>query len=102
VRVEIRPLFDEQVMAAELPIRKAAAKAVETLVAVKSFARLPAHKGLNFEKIHGMTLPETGDPIHSVRISRGARAFSILREGHTLVLVSLAVDHDGANRVGRG
>ena len=44
VRIEIRPVFDESVMAAELPIRKAAAKMLQTLQALDlpSFGPTPA------------------------------------------------------------
>src|SRR5690349_15495681 len=62
MRIEIRPAFDEAVMAAELPVRKAAAKMLLTLQQL-DLAQLWTHPGLNFEKLHGMIEPVTGEQL---------------------------------------
>lgn len=97
MRVEIRPAFDKDVMAAELPIRKAAAKMLQTLVQF-DLAQLWTHPGLNFEKLHGMVEPSTGEQLYSLRVTQSARAITCLIEGPTIVLVSLHTQHDRAYR----
>ena len=67
VTIEIRA-FDKAVMAAELPVRKAAAK---MLVLLQSLD-LPEqwkHPGLNFVKLHGMIDPNTGRQLYSLRVT---------------------------------
>jgi len=49
MRIEIRPRFDEEVMASELPIRKAVAKTVKLLQGMTAINRLRDHQGLNFK-----------------------------------------------------
>ena len=97
MRVEIRPVFDAAVMAAELPIRKAAAKMLQLLQSL-DLPQLWAHPGLNFEKLHGMIEPTTGQQLYSLRLSGSARAITLLLNGPTIVLVSLHVQHDRAYR----
>lgn len=97
MRVEIRPSFDEAVMAAELPVRKAAAKMLQQLQSI-DLPQLWRHPGLNFEKLHGMIEPATGQQLYSLRITGSARAISCLISGPTIVLVSLHVQHDKAYR----
>jgi hypothetical protein len=97
VRIEIRPAFDEAVMAAELPVRKAACKMLQLLPAL-DLPQLWSHPGLNFEKLHGMIEPATGEQLCSLRVSSAARAIACLRKGPTVVLVSLHVQHDNAYR----
>jgi hypothetical protein len=58
MRVEIRPAFDEAVMAAALPTRKAAAKMLQPLQAL-DLPQLWSHTGLNFEKLQGMIEPSS-------------------------------------------
>jgi len=58
VRVEIRPAFDEAVRDAEIPVRKAAAKAIRLLHSL-DLQQLWIHPGLNFEKLHGFVEPNT-------------------------------------------
>jgi len=48
VKIEIRPAFDEAVMKAELPVRKAAANML-MLVQSLTLHQLWTHPGLNFE-----------------------------------------------------
>lgn len=97
MRIEIRPAFDDAVMAAELPIRKAAAKML-LLLQQLDLIQLWSHPGLNFEKLHGMIEPSTGQQLYSLRVSGSARAITCLLNGPTIVLVSLHVQHDKAYR----
>jgi hypothetical protein len=97
VRIEVRPAFDEAVMAAELPVRKAAAKMPQLLHAL-DLPQLWSHPGLHFEKLHGMIEPTSNEQLYSLRVSGAARAIACLRQGPILVLVSLHVQHDKAYR----
>lgn len=97
MKIEIRPGFDEAVMAAELPIRKAAAKTVQLLQSL-DLVQLWSHSGLNFEKLHGMIEPSTGQQLFSLRISGSARAIACLLNGPTIVLICLHIQHDKAYR----
>ncbi|HEY7745288.1 MAG TPA: hypothetical protein VIA07_03045 [Desulfuromonadales bacterium] len=97
MRIEIRPAFDEAVMAAELPVRKAAAKMLQLLQSL-DLPQLWTHPGLNFEKLHGMVEPTTGQQLYSLRVTGSVRAITCLLKGTTLVLVSLHIQHDKAYR----
>lgn len=97
MRIEIRPAFDAAVMAAELPVRKAAAKMLQTLQAL-DLPQLWSHPGLNFEKLHGMIEPTTGLQLYSLRVTGSARAVTCLINGPTIILVSLHVQHDKTYR----
>lgn len=97
MRIEIRPAFDEAVMAAEPGVRKAAAKMLVLLQSL-DLPDLWKHPGLNFEKLHGMIEPGTGQQLYSLRVTGSARAVTCLLSGPTLVLVSLHVQHDKAYR----
>jgi len=97
VRIEVRPAFDEAVMAAEMPVRKAAAKML-LLVQSITLQELWNHPGLNFEKLHGMIEPNSGEQLYSLRVTGSSRAISCLIKGPTIVLVSLHPQHDKAYR----
>lgn len=97
MRIEIRPAFDEAVMSAEPPVRKAAAKMLVLLQSLEFVDRWK-HPGLNFEKLHGMIEPGTGHQLYSLRVTASARAVTCRLNGPTLVLVSLHVQHDKAYR----
>ncbi|WP_298268677.1 hypothetical protein [Geobacter sp.] len=97
MRIEIRPAFDEAVMAAELPVRKAAAKMLQLLHSL-TLQELWRHPGLNFEKLHGMIEPTTGEQLYSLRVTGSARAITCLVKGPTIVLVTLHLQHDKAYR----
>jgi hypothetical protein len=97
MRIEIRPAFDEAVMVAELPIRKAAAKMLRTLQAL-DLPQLWTHPGLNFEKLHGMIEPSSGQQLYSLRVTGSSRAIACLLQGPSLVLVSLHIQHNKAYR----
>lgn len=97
MRIKIRPAFDEAVMVAELPVRKAAAKMLVLLQAL-DLPELWKHPGLNFEKLHGMIEPTTGQQLYSLRVTGSARAIACLLNGPPLVLVSLHAQHDKAYR----
>jgi hypothetical protein len=97
MRIEIRPAFDETVMVAELPIRKAAAKMLRTLQAL-DLPQLWTHPGLNFEKLHGMIEPSSGQQLYSLRVTGSSRAIACLLQGPSLVLVSLHIQHNKAYR----
>ena len=97
MKIEVRPSFDEAVMAAELPVRKAAAKMLLTLQQI-DLHQLWIHSGLNFEKLHGMIEPTTGEQLYSIRITGSARAITCLLRGPTIVLVALHIQHDKAYR----
>lgn len=97
MRIEIRPAFDEAVMQAELPVRKAAAKLLAQLQSL-TLQQLWSHPGLNFEKLHAMIEPSSGEQLYSLRVTGSARAVACLLNGPTLVLVSLHVQHDKAYR----
>lgn len=97
MKIEVRPGFDEAVMAAELPIRKAAAKTVQLLQSL-DLVQLRSYPGLNFEKLHGMVEPLTGQQLFSLRITGSARAITCLLSGPTIVLISLHAQHDKAYR----
>jgi len=84
-------------MAAELPIRKAAAKVLQTLQQI-DLPQLWTHLGLNFEKLHGMFDPLSGDQLYSLRITGQARAITCLLKGPTLLLICLHTQHDKAYR----
>ena len=88
MRVEVRPEFDKAVMAAELPIRKAVTKVFQQLRSL-DLIQLWQYPGLNFEKLHGMIEPVTGQQLYSIRVSGSARAVTCLLEGPTIVLISL-------------
>ncbi len=95
MRIEIRPAFDEAVMRAELPVRKAAAKMLTQLHSL-TLQQLWNHPALNFEKLHGMIEPATGEQLYSLRVTGSARAITCLVKGPTIVLISLHVQHDKA------
>lgn len=97
MRVEVRPAFDTAVMAAELPVRKAAARLVRLLITL-DVPGLWSHPGLNFEKLHGMIDPLSGLQMYSLRLTASARAITCLLSGPAIVLVSLHVQHDKAYR----
>ncbi|MDO9309835.1 MAG: hypothetical protein Q7V04_12290 [Deltaproteobacteria bacterium] len=97
MRVEIRPAFDEAVMAAELPIRKAAAKMLNLLQSLE-LVQLWKYPGLNFEKLHGMIEPLSGEQLYSIRVTGSARAITCLVNGPTIVLITLHTQHDNAYR----
>jgi hypothetical protein len=95
MKVEIRPAFDETVMAAELPVRKAAAKMLQLLLSL-DLVQLWQYTGLNFEKLHGMIEPISGEQLYSIRVTGSARAVTCLLKGPTIVLISLHTQHDNA------
>ena len=97
VKIEIRPAFDEAVIAAELPVRKAASKMLKQLQSL-TLNQLWSHSGFNFEKLHGMIEPTTGEQLYSLRVSGSVRAVTCLLKGPVIVLVSLHVQHDKAYR----
>lgn len=97
MKIEIRPAFDTAVMSAELPVRKAAAKMLVLLQSL-DLPQLWTHPGLNFEKLHGMIEPITGQQLYSIRVTGSARAITCLLSGPTLVLISLHTQHDKAYR----
>lgn len=97
MRIEVRPAFDETVMASEPPVRKATAKMLQLLQAL-DLPQLWSHPGLNFEKLHGMIEPTTREQLYSLRVNGAVRAIACLREGPVLLLVSLHVQHDKAYR----
>jgi len=97
VRIEIRPAFDELVMAAELPVRKAAAQMLQLLQSL-DLPQLWIHPGLNFEKLHGMVEPTTGQQLYSLRVTGSVRAITCLLNGPAIVLISLHSQHDKAYR----
>jgi len=82
-------------MAAELPVRKAAAKLLQLLHAM-TLQQLWSHPGLNFEKLHGMIEPTSGEQLYSLRVTGSARAVTCLMKGPVIVLVRLHVQHDKA------
>lgn len=96
MRVEIRPRFDEEVIASELLVRIAVAKTVRLLHSLTNISQLWKHHGLNFEKLHGFIEPETGEQLYSIRITHKARALTCLLNGPAIVLVSLHTEHDKA------
>ncbi len=95
MKIEIRPAFDEAVMKAEVPVRKAAAKMLTQLQSL-TLQQLWSHPGLNFEKLHGMIEPTTGQQLYSLRVTGSARVITCLLKGPAIVLVSLHVQHDKA------
>jgi len=97
VRIEVRPAFDEAVMASEAPIRKAAGKMLQ-LVQSLDLPQLWSHSGLHFEKLHGMIEPVTGKQLYSLRVNVAVRAITCFCPGPVLVFVSLHVQHDKAYR----
>ena len=97
MKVEIRPAFDEAVMVAQLPVRKAAAKMLHLLQSL-DLAQLWKYPGLNFEKLHGMIEPVSGEQLYSLRVTGSARAVTCLLKGPTIVLISLHTQHDNAYR----
>jgi hypothetical protein len=97
MKIEIRPAFDDAVMAAELPVRKAAAGMILILQQL-DLPQLWTHRGLNFEKLHGMIEPVTGEQLYSLRITGSARAVACLVKGPAVVLVYLHTQHDKAYR----
>ncbi|PLX89362.1 MAG: hypothetical protein C0614_01940 [Desulfuromonas sp.] len=97
MRIEIRPAFDESVMAAEQPVRKAVAKMLKLLQSF-DLPEVWKYHGLNFEKLHGMIEPSTGQQLYSLRVTGSTRAVACLLKGPTLMLVSLHEQHDKAYR----
>jgi hypothetical protein len=78
-------------------VRKAAAKMLQLLLSL-TLQQLWQHQGLNFEKLHGMIEPTTGEQLYSLRVTGSARAITCLIKGPTIVLVSLHAQHDKAYR----
>jgi len=68
------------------------------LVQSLTLHQLWTHPGLNFEKLHGMIEPATGEQLYSLRVTGSARAVTCLLKGPVIVLVSLHVQHDKAYR----
>lgn len=97
MKIEIRPLFDDAVMKAELPVRKAAAKMLKLLQSL-NLPELWQYSSLNFEKLHGMVEPSTGQQLYSLRVTGSTRAIACLINGPTLILISLHTQHDKAYR----
>lgn len=97
MKVEIRPAFDEAVMAAELPVRKASAKMLQLLQSL-DLVQLWKYPGLNFEKLHGMIEPVSGEQMYSLRVTGSVRAVTCLLKGPAIVLISLHTQHDNAYR----
>ncbi|ODS41825.1 MAG: hypothetical protein MSIBF_00180 [Candidatus Altiarchaeales archaeon IMC4] len=97
MRIDVRPAFDETVMASEPSVRKAAAKMLQ-LVQSLDLPQLWTHPGLHFEKLHGMIEPVTGQQLYSLRVNSAVRAIACLGSGPILVLVSLHAQHDKAYR----
>jgi hypothetical protein len=95
MKVEIRPAFNEAVMAAELPVRKAAAKMLQLLISL-DLVQLWQYPGLNFEKLHGIIEPISGEQLYSIRVTGSARAVTCLLKGPTIVLIRLHTQHDNA------
>jgi hypothetical protein len=95
---ELRPTFKEEVHAAEKPVRRAALKMLEQIMGLPDLSKLFGHRGLHFEKIQGMTDPESREQIYSLRVTRGVRALAFLKDGPSLVLVGLHIQHDRAYR----
>jgi hypothetical protein len=95
MRIEIRPAFDEAVMSAELPVRKAAAKMLQLLESL-DLIQIWKYPGLSFEKLHGMFEPINGEQLYSLRITGSARAVTCLLKGPTIMLISLHTQHDKA------
>ena len=60
-------------MAAEKRVRLATAKILVLLQSLE-LLRLWSHRGLNFEKLHGMIEPVTGEQLYSLRVTRSVRA----------------------------
>jgi hypothetical protein len=98
LRIELRPAFREAVRRADRPLRRAALKTVEQLLALEDLNALHSHHGLRFEKIHGLTDPASGEQLYSLRISRGVRTLVCLAEGPTVILVSRYAQHDKTYR----
>jgi hypothetical protein len=78
-------------------VRKAAAKMLLLLQSI-NLQNLWNHPSLNFEKLHGMIEPNSGEQLYSLRVTGSARAISCLIKGPTLVLVSLHLQLDKAYR----
>ena len=97
MRIEVRPVFEEAVLSSERPIRLAAAKMLR-LFHDLDIRQLWSHPGLNFEKIHGWIDSGSGEQLYSLRVTHSVRAMACLREGPTIVLVSLHPRHDKAYR----
>ena len=84
-------------MDAELTVRKAAAKMLQSLQSL-DLPQLWSHLGLNFEKLQGMIEPATGQQLYSLRVTGSARAITCLLKGPTIVLVCLHTQHVRAYR----
>lgn len=97
MRVEVRPEFDKAVIEAELPVKKAVAKMFQLLRSL-NLVQLWQCPGLNFEKLHGMIEPVSGEQLYSIRITGSIRAVICLLNGPTIVLISLHTQHDNAYR----
>jgi len=97
MRIEIRPAFDEAVRAAEKPLRLAAARMLVLLQSL-DLPQIRTHRGLHFEKLHGMIEPATGEQLYSLRVTRRASAITCVVTGPALVLISLHPQHDNASR----
>lgn len=93
----MRPAVDEAVRVAERPLRLAAARMIVLLQSL-DLPGVRIHRGLDFEKLHGMIEPVTGEQLYSLRVTRRARAITCIVSGPTLVLISLHPQHDKAYR----
>ena len=97
VRIEIRPAFDEAVMKSALQVRKASVQMLALLQSL-TLKQLWNHPGLNYEKLHGMIEPVTGEQLYSLRMTGSTHAITCMLKGPTIVLISLHVQYDKAYR----
>ena len=54
------------------------------------------YPGFNFEKLHGMIEPTSGEQLYSLWVTGSARVVTSLLKGSTIVLISLHTLHDKA------
>ena len=92
----ITPEFFRQALEQDKQLRMALRKTT-ALHGQLEFADLLKHKGIHLEKLVGLSDPNTGRPLYSVRITASARAIALV-DGEALVLLSLHASHDEAYR----
>ena len=93
IRLDLNnPIFQKHLFSLEKPERNAA---VDTLRKIQqlSWGQLYRDKGLNWEKIVSVKLPQGMDAIYSLRITRSRRC-TAYRDGDFLRLLTVAPDHD--------
>ena len=97
VRLDLNnPIFQENLFALPKPDRHSALETLNKLRRM-TWSQVHADNGLKWEKIVSVTPPAGISAIYSLRITQSRRA-TAYRDGDFIRLLTIAPDHDAANR----